>query len=187
MAAQTEYDPEQPVVEAIKQGDHSAFNEFLRRQDRWVRGVIFGVLGDRDRVDDVAQQVWTTVWQQVSELRDTHRWRPWVYRLARNTAIDAGRDSTKRKKLTGILTIHPETEKTVETPPQAIQRSEKHQAVLEAISSLPELYREPFTLRHLEGWSYRQIGEALNLPVDTVETRLVRARRLLREALSGKV
>jgi RNA polymerase sigma-70 factor (ECF subfamily) len=64
---------------------------------------------------------------------------------------------------------------------------EVSEVVLEAIRALPALYREPFVLRHLQGWSYRQIAETMGLPVDTVETRLVRARRLLREALDGKV
>jgi RNA polymerase sigma-70 factor (ECF subfamily) len=52
---------------------------------------------------------------------------------------------------------------------------------------LPAIYREPFALRHLEGWTYAEIGTVLDLPLETVETRLVRARRLLREMLSGKV
>ena len=59
--------------------------------------------------------------------------------------------------------------------------------LLQAIEALPALYREPFVLRHLEDWSYAQIGELLGLPTETVETRLVRARRLLREALRGTV
>jgi RNA polymerase sigma-70 factor (ECF subfamily) len=49
---------------------------------------------------------------------------------------------------------------------------------------MPAIYREPFVLRHLEDWSYRQIAETLDLPVDTVGTRLVRARRMLQETLS---
>jgi RNA polymerase sigma-70 factor (ECF subfamily) len=65
--------------------------------------------------------------------------------------------------------------------------NERHEAVLDAVASLPALYREPFVLKHLEGWSYRQIGEALGLPTDTVETRLVRARRRLRQKLAGEV
>ena len=56
-----------------------------------------------------------------------------------------------------------------------------------AIQALPALYREPFVLRHVNVWSYRQIAEMMNMPVDSVETRLVRARRFLRESLKGKV
>ena len=73
------------------------------------------------------------------------------------------------------------------TPPDELIGEEQRNLVLDAVQSLPALYREPFVLRHLEDWSYREIGELLELPVDTVETRLVRARRLLREMLQGKV
>ena len=129
--------PEETAIDAIRDGDRHAFAELVRRENRFVRGVILGVLGDPDRADDVAQQVWATFWGRIGELRDTQRWRPWLYRLARNAAVDA----------------------------------------------LPVLYREPFVLRHLNGWSYKQIAEVMDMPVDSIETRLVRARRLLREAL----
>ena len=59
--------------------------------------------------------------------------------------------------------------------------------VLEAIRALPALYREPFVLRHLNDWSYQEIGDVMGMPVDSVETRLVRARRFLREALKDKL
>jgi RNA polymerase sigma-70 factor, ECF subfamily len=49
------------------------------------------------------------------------------------------------------------------------------------------LYREPFVLRHMNGWNYQQIAEAMEMPVDSIETRLVRARRLLRDALKDKL
>ncbi len=187
MVAHEEYDPEEPVVEAVRNGDHAAFKELLVRQDRWVRGVIYGVLADADRIEDVSQHVWTTVWQKIPELRDVRRWRPWLYRLARNAAVDAGRDETKRRKLGATPVETDRIPDDAESPSERIQRAEDHQAVLRAIESLTPLYREPFTLRHLEGWSYREIANVLDVPIDTVETRLVRARRLLREALRGKV
>ena len=59
-----------------------------------------------------------------------------------------------------------------------------HQRVLGAIRGLPAIYREPFILRHLEDWNYQQIAQTLGVSVEAVETRLVRARRLLREALA---
>ena len=68
-----------------------------------------------------------------------------------------------------------------------LARDEQHRQLLDVIAGLPAMYREPFTLRHLEDWSYAEIGALLNLPVDTVETRLVRARRMLREKLDGKL
>lgn len=184
MTASVQYDSVVPVVEAAQQGDEFAFGELLRRQDRWVRGVVMGVLGDRDRLDDVAQQVWTTVWQKIGSLKDTARWRPWLYRIARNAAVDACRASSSRREL-------PVGEfgdsGTDATPVTHLVTGEKDAAVRSAIESLPPLYREPFVLKHIDGWSYREIAKLMDIPVDTVETRLVRARRLLRSALKGKI
>ena len=85
------------------------------------------------------------------------------------------------------LAEQPLVDQTANPPVKSLVDREVHETVLAAIGGLPELYREPFVLRHLEGWSYARIGETMNLPVDTVETRLVRARRLLRETLKGRL
>ncbi len=183
IAADANFDAEQPVIEAIQQGDHYAFRELLRRHDRWVRGVVFGVLGCSDHIDDVTQQVWTSVWEKISDLRDTSRWRVWLYRLARNAAVDAGRNVTKHRERTCALPAQILDRENTD-PQQKFGVREKRQAVQAAIESLPALYREPLTLRHLEGWSYKEIAEVLGAPVDTIETRLVRARRMLRKALT---
>lgn len=182
MAANANFDAEQPVIEAIQQGDHYAFRELLRRHDRWVRGVVYGVLGSNDLIDDVVQQVWTTVWEKIADLRDTSRWRVWLYRLARNAAVDAGRNVTKHRERTCALPAQM-VDADGTDPQKRYGVREKREAVQAAIESLPALYREPLTLRHLEGWSYREIADVLGAPVDTIETRLVRARRMLRKAL----
>jgi len=187
MAARGEHDPDLSVIDAVKRGDRTAFRELLRRNDRWVRGVIYGVTGDDRDVDDVVQQVWTNVWQRVSELRETARWRPWLYRMARNAAVDAGRNGSRRRRLTSGARDNAPGPGEVASPTDDLAAAENRQMVTDAIRSLPEKYREPLVLRHLHDWSYKQIAELLELPVDTVETRLVRARRMLRHTLNGKV
>jgi len=181
-----DYDADQPVIEAIQQGDKFAFEDLVRRHGTWVRSVVFGVLGDRDVVDDVVQQVWTTVWRRIGELRESQRWRSWLYRLSRNAALDAGRELTRRRQqMRTLIAEAPRSVSNADTT--ANDQAEKHAAALEAIKSLPALYREPFVLRHVNGWSYRQIADAMDMPIDSVETRLVRARRMLRETLQGKL
>ncbi len=187
MALAEEFDSEWPVIEAIQSGDRQAFEELLRRHDRWVRGIILGVLGQSDSVDDVSQLVWSAVWRRIGELRDLKRWRSWMYRLTRNAAYDAGRDITRRRNhmKTHAANMMQRGEKVMSNDDS--HRDEKHSAVLEAIESLPTIYREPFVLRHVNGWSYKQIAEVMDMPVDSIETRLVRARRLLREILKDKL
>lgn len=171
------------VMKAVQLGDRRAFEDFLRTQDRWVRGVILGVLGDPSRVDDVAQQVWLTVWQRASELRDVQRWKPWLYRMAYNAAIDAGRDVSRRRAQSLSSGV---ADAAIAADAQPVDVEERR-LVLDAVLSLPAIYREPFVLRHVNGWSYQQIAEVMDMPVDSVETRLVRARRMLREVLRDKV
>jgi RNA polymerase sigma-70 factor (ECF subfamily) len=187
IALTAELDPDVPLVEALRAGDESAYAELWRRHQRWVKGVIFSVVGDANVVEDVAQQAWWLVWERIGTLRDSRRWRSWLYRLVRNAAIDAGRERGRDRQLRTELSMGaPPTAASV-GPDRSLERNEQHAAVLDAIRALPAIYREPFVLRHLEDWNYRQIGETLGLPVDTVETRLVRARRLIRDALAGRI
>jgi RNA polymerase sigma-70 factor (ECF subfamily) len=179
------------LVEYLQAGDSSYLAELISRNERWVRGVVYSVLTDVDMIDDVMQKVWLTAWQRLKELEDARRWRHWLYRTARNAAIDAGRKKTRRRRLwkrlgeemlgrgEGESSNRPGPERTVAV-------KEEHRRVLRVIETMPAIYREPFVLRHLEGWTYKQIADALDLPVDTVGTRLVRARRLLQETLSDE-
>lgn len=190
MALADEYDADLPVVEALQQGDPYALDELMRRHGSWVRGVAYGILGDPSRVDDVCQQAWTAVWEQARRLREPSRWKAWVYRLVHNAAIDAGRDKRRTRRTVQELAESALADRPPwgpSRPDEVLSGAEQRNAMREAIRSLPAIYREPLVLRHIEGWSYRRIAEVMKLPVDTVETRLVRARRLLREMLRGKM
>jgi len=187
---QLEHDQDVDLIEAIQVGDDSALSDLIDRNERWVRGVVFAAIGDAGALDDVMQKVWLSVWQRSKQLDDTRRWRHWLYRTARNAAIDFGRKKTRRRKLWKALSQemagHDAGAQPGPGPDRMAAIKEEHRRVLEGIHSMPALYREPFVLRHLEGWSYRQIAEALDLPVDTVGTRLVRARRLLQELMGAE-
>ncbi len=183
MAYAGQFDAEIFVIEAIRSGDKHAFAELVRRQNPFVRSVILGVLGDADRVDDVAQQVWTSFWERIGKLRDPDRWRPWLYRLARNAAIDAGRSKTRRRQFDKEIRVAAGPSPRLSSPDGPLLAEEERARMLAAIEAMPPIYREPFVLKHMNDWSYREIAEAMSIPVDTVETRLVRARRLLREVL----
>ena len=184
---QLEHDQDVDLIEAIQQGDDQALTELIQRNDRWVRGVVFAAIGDANALDDVMQKVWLSVWQRSRTLDDVRRWRHWLYRTARNAAIDFGRKKQRRRKLWKALSQEMAGKDAGAQPGPHPDRmaaiKEEHRQVLDAIHTMPALYREPFVLRHLEGWSYRRISEALELPVDTVGTRLVRARRLLQELM----
>lgn len=176
------------LVSDVRLGDRAAADQLVRAHDGWLRSVIFAVTGRRELVDDVAQQVWTQAWQRLDSLEDAARLRPWLYSIARHAAIDAGMAHRRRSSRTRPIEAAEQAMDTAAMDPRLrVSQDEVRDTVMIAILSLPAIYREPFMLRHLEGWNYGQIGDLLGLPYDTVETRLTRARRLLREALAGKL
>lgn len=177
------------LVAEAQRGDRPAADRLVREHQRWVCSVIYGVSGRPDLVEDVAQQVWTQVWQRLDSLKDPRRLRSWLYTIARNAAIDAGVARKRHRDASvGLDAVKDGLgDRRAPGPVSWAMGNETHRMLLGAIEALPAIYREPFALRHLEDWSYARIGEALGLPVETVETRLVRARRLLRESLKGKI
>ena len=174
------------VVADARRGDRAAADRLVRENAAWIRSVIFAVTGRADGVDDIAQQVWARAWEQLDTLEDPSRLRSWLYSIARNAALDANEAGRRQRQAQKELSEHAATPRET-SPVLRLAADELRTHVLEAIRALPVIYREPFVLRHVEDWSYAEIAAVLGLPIDSVETRLVRARRLLREWLQGKV
>ena len=176
------------LVAEAQHGSRVAAERLIRQHESWVRSAIYAVTGRADQVDDIAQQVWLRVWQRLGTLDSPKRLRPWLYAIARNAALDARAADRRRQALGGRLDGQTDESDYRQVRPAVVAAGkEQREALLRAVQALPALYREPFVLRHLEDWSYAEIGETLDVSVETVETRLVRARRLLREMLQGKV
>ncbi len=177
-------DTDPVLFEAVGKGDARALGELVVRHDRWVRGVVYSVVKHVDQVDDITQEIWLSVWQRAGLIDDRTKWQSWLSRLARNVAIDTVR---RRKNWLRCVERFKAAacagRRRSPTPLAYLAAREKHQDILEKIEELPEIYRQVFILRHLEDWSYGRIAEVLSLPVATVETRLVRARKLLRQRI----
>ncbi len=133
---------------------------------------------------------------KIDTLRDVASFRPWLRRIILNVCRGAARQL--RPTLSLDAPLHParngqETSGAGAAGIQPPARDEGHEAVLdrrddahhvfERALSLPPEYREPLLLRCVQSMSYQQISELLELPVTTIETRLARARRMLREEL----
>lgn len=185
--AAIDFDALRMLVTEAQSGSRNAAEKLVREHDGWVRGVIYGVTGRPELVDDIAQQVWAQVWERLPSLKAPERLRSWLYAVARNAAIDYGQ-AQRRRSSAGLEGVAEGlSDERISAPPRVASSSELQSLMMRAVEALPALYREPFVLRHLEDWSYQEIGSMLGLPLETVETRLVRARRLLREMLKGKV
>jgi len=176
-----------------KAGKEAAYRELLRRYERPVFSLIYRMVRDQALAEDLAQDTFVKVLNALESYRPEYKFSSWVFKIANNVAIDQLR---RRELDTLSLDGAPgaRTQEEVEaTALQAVDRTETPLAELEsrelgsrieqAIAKLRPEYRSCILLRHVEGRSYEEIAEALDLPLGTVKTYIHRARHELRQYL----
>lgn len=182
----TALDSERRVRAAIA-GDAEALRRVWIEHRRWVAGVLLAHKPREVDLEDLLQDVAMTLVRRVSELRDESAFRPWLRTVAINAAQAALRKAKVRRRDASERKERAASAGGVEPRPgadAALADREHASRLLELARELPEGYREPLLLRSIRGLSYQRIGEIMSLPETTIETRITRARRMLRE-LSG--
>ncbi|MFI5207110.1 MAG: RNA polymerase sigma factor [Gemmatimonadales bacterium] len=184
---------DQEVVALARAGKEAAYRELLRRYERPVFSLIYRMVRDRALAEDLAQDSFVKVLNALESYRPEYKFSSWVFKIANNVAID----QLRRRELDTLSldgAPHARTRDEVEaTALQAVDRTETPLAELEsrelgsrieqAIARLRPEYRSCILLRHVEGRSYEEIAETLDLPLGTVKTYIHRARHELREYL----
>lgn len=139
------------------------------------------VVKDKALAEDIAQETLVKAWLAMPSFRAESSLRSWVLRIAHNTAI-----STLRQRRAVVIDPHdlPELQTRPERSVESrVQSGAVMDDFVEALDTLDDLSRSIVVLRELEGMSYDEIAEVLNVPLPTVKTRLLRARRRLGSAL----
>ncbi len=134
-----------------------------------------GILHDRQLAEDVVQETMMRAWTSMAGFRGDSSERTWVLRIAHNTAIDALR--RRRDQATAPHDLPESTDRS--DPADRATGRDRLAAVGRALAGLDETSRAVVVLREVEGMSYQEIADALDVPVPTVKTRLLRARRAL--------
>lgn len=165
------------VVQAAINGDLDAVRAVWQAHRRWVAAVLLAHKPREVDLDDLLQDVATTMVRTIGKLRDPGSIKPWLRTTAINAAREAGRTTARRRRRFRLVS-HVDTSGGAS---EAASSSEAARRLLDLAATLPDGYREPLLLRCVRGMSYRQIAEVLALPETTVETRITRARRMLRE------
>lgn len=166
--------------------DHEELQRLWEENRRWVAALLLAHKPRWADLDDLLQEVAATLVSKGHEIRDAGALKPWLRTVATNIARLAARRGKLR--LHGSLDAAEEenpsggpADTTELRPVQAATQSEEASRLLELAKQLPDGYREPLLLKSVQGLSYRQIGHILNIPETTVETRIARARKQLRE------
>lgn len=174
-----------------QQGNMQAFADLVDRHKGRVYRTLFQVVGSDQDAQDLAQEVFLKVYRSLAGYRGDAAFTTWLHRLTLNLAFDWLR-ARKRRPLQVPLEPSPDPEERParevasadEGPEELALRQDRHRQLHKAIQELPDDYREVVMLHHFHHLSYQQIAERLDAPVRTIETRLYRARLLLKKVLT---
>lgn len=175
------------LAAAFLDGDLAAFEVLVTRYSRPLINFAYRFLGNADDANDVAQLVFLQAYTHLGQVRLDLPLRPWLYQVARNKAIDHLRG--RRQVVFSDLTpdaddLNPADIADDQPLPEALSEHADLQRILgDAIQQLAPKYRQVVAMRYTSDLTFREIGEALDLPENTVKTLFQRAKAQLRALL----
>ncbi|HEX7489195.1 MAG TPA: sigma-70 family RNA polymerase sigma factor [Anaeromyxobacteraceae bacterium] len=180
-----EADDDLALVSRAKAGEAEAFRALVVRHQRRVYAVALGIVKDRDLAWDVSQEAFVRVHAHLAEFKGESSFSTWVLRIGSHLAIDALRKerSSSKEDLDEVREVDLASggEGILATglgndPQQNLLRRELATQMTQALAQLPEKHRSILVLREVEGLSYEELSERLEIPKGTVMSRLFHAR-----------
>jgi RNA polymerase sigma-70 factor (ECF subfamily) len=176
------------------QGREGAYRELLTRYERPVFSLVYRMVRDRNLAEDLAQESFIRAFGAIDSYNPSYKFSNWIFKIANNHTIDF-----LRKRKLDTVSIHGSPHagsaqeeartsvsvvSTGEGPDAFVENKELGGEIERAIGELRPEYRTVILLRHVEGYSYDEIAEAMELPLGTVKTYLHRARNELKDHLA---
>jgi RNA polymerase sigma-70 factor (ECF subfamily) len=189
---------ERMLVRRLQQRDERAFQEIVRLYQHKVFNLVFRMIGSREEAEDVAQEVFVTVFRSVDGFRGEAKFSTWLYRIAANHCKNRLKYLGRRSyKATGELDEAAERELQdaqphamtghLDGPESVLEGRQMEKLVQEGIALLDQEHRMLIVLRDVEDLSYQEICTITGLAEGTVKSRLHRARMSLKEYLAKQV
>jgi RNA polymerase sigma-70 factor (ECF subfamily) len=178
----------------LRARDERAFQELVNESGDRVFNLVLRMVGDRAEAEDIAQEVYVTVWKSIDTYRGEAKLSTWLLRIAANHAKNRIKYLARRATDKGGLDEAPESamadlgkapaQAHVSSPEAALEAAERGTALEQAIASLDEDHRLVLVLRDIEELAYEEICVITGLPEGTVKSRIHRARLALKERLA---
>ncbi len=178
------------LVTELQAGSDSAFDYLVTYYHSSVYNLVYGILSDRADAADVTQEVFLHVFRGIRGFRGGSSLKTWLYRISVRQALNHRRWCWRHHRMQTSIDVEG-TEKSPAlelkdgeaTPFEQCAAHEVQATVRRALGSVPPLFRSAVILRDLEGLSYEEIAEVLEVSVGTVKSRIMRGRRMLKDIL----
>ena len=176
------------LIEKVKNGNEGAFNFLVNKYYPRVYASLFSFTKSKEDSEDLAQQTFLKVWQQIKTFRGDSAFFTWVYRiainLAKNYVVSSG--YKKQKVNTSIESAEIDVS-SYEDIESLLIHNQSLNKIKDFINTMPESLKTAFTLRESEGKSYEEISIITETPIGTVRSRIFRARELIIEYMQKEL
>lgn len=180
---------EQELVTRAKAGDDEAFAQLMRDNETRIYNLTLRMTGNPEDAMDLAQEAFLNAWRGLKFFKGDSAFSTWVYRLASNACIDFLRRKKRRQDISLPMPVDEEDDSQPDIPDQRflpereLERQELRDAVAAGLNQLSDEHRQVLVMREINGLSYQEIADILDLEAGTVKSRIARARNSLRKIL----
>ena len=180
---------EQELVARAKAGDDEAFAQLMRANEKRIYNRTLRMTGNPEDAMDLAQEAFLNAWRGLKFFQGDSAFSTWVYRLASNACIDHLRRKKRRQDISAPMPTDEEDDSQPDIPDdrfrpdRELERRELRRAVIQGLKQLSDEHRQVLVMRELNGLSYQEIADVLDLEAGTVKSRIARARNSLRKIL----
>jgi RNA polymerase sigma factor (sigma-70 family) len=176
---------DEQIIGRVRGGETRIFGELVRRYQDPVYGMVVRAVGASDDAQDIAQEVFLRVFRSLDGFKGESKFSTWLYRVTWNLCADWLRRNRRPNRRAAMIEEADSLPDGRVDPEEGFLEEEQRAAVRQALSELDEKYRGVVDLHYYQKLSYDQIAVVLDMPVKTVETRLYRARKMLRASLES--
>ena len=189
--------PQETILNGIDSGISLTFEELFERYSSMVFNLACQILGDREEALDVAQEVFLAIYRKMGTFRGESSLKTWIYRIAVRRAANRFRwwNRLRRRGTVSLeehLSKNPEREYALaftsraRSPEDSLLIQEEREEVKRMLNELPLQQRIAVIMRDIEGLSYEEIAESLNVSLGTIKSRIARGREVLKHRLHGQ-
>lgn len=164
-----------------------SFEDDVRQYQERIYGFAISYLKNRSAAQDVMQEVLITFWEHYDDVADD-RALPWLLRVTRNACIDALRKRSTRRDAVRVNTDGlRHAQSGARSPAEAAEAADFRRRIEDALDEIDEPYRSVIILREIQNLKYKEISEALDMPMGTVKAYVHRGRKKLRHQLTPRI
>lgn len=179
------------LIQELKEGKDLAFKTIVDEYQNMVYNTCLAIVKSEEDAEDIAQEVFVQVYQSIKSFKGESKLSTWIYRIATTKSLDHERKKKRKKRFGFVKSIFGEDSEIIINPPDfnhpgvALDKKENAAKLFKAIDKIPENQRIAFLLNKVEGLSYQEVSQVLQVSVSSIESLLHRAKNNLRKILES--